>query len=75
VKIQSPINDRNESRRLVLCVPDFEFTCFFVPVKQLKPSPVRVVEASRHVTGRKIEIDHEYPNNLDFSHGRFSFDF
>ena len=64
----STTNGRSEPQRLALCVIDSEFTCFSVPVKQLKKSPVRVVRVSGRVTGSKMKIDDEHPDNLDFSH-------
>ena len=74
MNVQSTTNGRPKSRRLVLYVADLELVCFSVPVKLLKPCPAGVVPDGSFVTGRKIKIDREYPDNLDFTHGRFSFD-
>jgi len=67
VKVGRTTNDRNESQRLALSLADFGFTCFSVPMKQLKPNPVRVIWAGSRVAGRKMKIDDEDPDNLDFS--------
>jgi non-heme chloroperoxidase len=48
VKVETTTNNNIESQRLALCIADFKFICFSVPVKQLKSNPMRVVRTSFH---------------------------
>ena len=74
MKVENTTNNRGESQRLALSLADSEFICFSVPVKQLNKSPARVVPVTGHVTGPKMKIDDEHPDNFDLSSRRFSFD-
>ena len=60
MKVESTTNDKSQPQRLALCVADSDFTCFDVPVKQLKPSPVRVVRDYRGSAGRGLKADDGY---------------
>jgi len=65
--------ERCNPQRFALHIADSEFTCFSVPVKQLKPNPVREIRTCCRVAGRKEKANDEYLDNLDGSPRRFSF--
>jgi len=78
IRVKTTLNatEREECnlQRLALCLAESEFTCFSVPVKQLKPSPARMARVSSYIADRKLKIDDEYPDNFDLSPRIFSFD-
>lgn len=78
IRLKTSLNatDREESnpRRLTLGGADSEFTRFSVPVKQVKPSPVRVVQTCSRVAGRALKPNDRYPDNFAVSHSQLHLD-